>query len=169
VNPWLILGVGFVWLASLVGVGRWQNTVGHTAEKAYWLSKETKELKQANAKIIELTNEARAREQAYAGVLAAVTTDYERKLTDGKKQRDADVAAAHNGTFKLRFDRASPTCPSPSGPAQTPSAPGGRDGTETVELPGPIAADLLALVNDADQVADQLAACQAIVNIDRGL
>ena len=169
VNPWLILAVGVAWLLSLVGVGKWQNTAGHTSEKTYWLAKETRELAEANSKIILLTDEARRREQAVAGVLAAVTTDYERKLTDGKKKRDADVAASHAGTFKLRYSAPSGACPSPSVPAETPSAPGGRDGTETAELPGEITASLFAIVDDADQVVEQLSACQAIINADRGM
>ena len=36
INPWLIVGVILVWLASLAGVGYWQRSDGQTVERSAW-------------------------------------------------------------------------------------------------------------------------------------
>ena len=168
-NPYIIIGLLVAWGASLFGVGWWQNDAGHVAERTEWQTRENGELRTANATIKALQEQARKDEQTHAAALAAVSTDYERKLSDANKQRAADAAALRAGTLRLRD-------PNPTGlracgdlTAQVGAGAGRRDGPEGGELSEAAAGFLLELVSDADDVARQLTACQAVVVKDREL
>lgn len=168
-NPYVIIGLLVAWGASLFGVGWWQNDAGHVAERTTWQTRENGELRTANATIKALQEQARKDEQTHAAELAAVSTDYERKLSDANKQRAADVAAIRAGTLRLRD-------PNPPGlracgglAAQVGAGAGRRDGPEGGELSEAAAGFLLELASDADDVARQLTACQAVVVKDREL
>ena len=168
-NPYVIIGLLVAWGASLFGVGWWQNDAGHVAERTTWQTRENGELRTANATIKALQEQARKDEQTHAAALAAVSTDYERKLSDANKQRAADAAALRAGTLRLRD-------PNPPGlracgglGAKVGPSPGGRDGAQGGELSEAAAGFLLGLASDADDVARQLAACQAVVVKDREL
>ena len=168
-NPYVIIGLLVAWGASLVGVGWWQNDAGHVAERTTWQARENGELRTANATIKALQEQARKDEQTHAAALAAVSTDYERKLSDANKQRAADVAAIRAGTIRLRD-------PNPTGlracgglAAQVGAGAGRRDGPEGGELSEAAAGFLLEFASDADDVARQLTACQAVVVKDRDL
>ena len=166
-NPYVIIGLLVAWGASLFGVGWWQNDAGHVAERTEWQTRENGELRTANATIKALQEQARKDEQTHAAALAAVSTDYERKLSDANKQRAADAAALRAGTLRLRD-------PNPPGlracgglAAQVGASTGRRDGPEGGELSEAAAGFLLELASDADDVARQLAACQRVVIEDR--
>jgi hypothetical protein len=168
-NPYVIIGLGAAWLASLVGIGYWQNEAGHIAERTEWQTRENGELRTANATIKALQEKARKSEHDHAAALATVSTDYERKLGDANKQRAADAAALRAGTLRLRD-------PSPTGlrscgslGAKIGTSPGERDGAQGGELSDAAAGFLLDLASDADDVARQLAACQEVVVKDREL
>lgn len=166
-NPYFIIGLIVAWLASLVGVGYWQNEAGHVDERTTWQTRENGELRTANATIKALQEQARQSEHDHAAALAAVSTDYERKLSDANKQRAADAAALRAGTLRLRD-------PNPPGlracgglGAQVGAGAGRRDGPEGGELSEAAAGFLLELASDADDIARQLTACQAVVVHDR--
>jgi hypothetical protein len=168
-NPYLIIALGAAWILSLMGVGKWQNTAGHVAERAEWQGKEMKELASANAEILRLDKAYRESEKDKATALSVISTVYEGKLNDAAKQKDRDVAAARAVApqYQLRYATTSGACADRSiAPTSTP-APLGRDGPATAQLPGEIAANLFALADDADALVDQLTACQAVVMADR--
>ena len=166
-NPWLILGVVLVWLASLVGVGTWQRSDGATTERAKWVERENAELVAANAKIIELNAAARAQEARHAASLAVISTGHQQEIKNAQAQAIADRAAVRAGGLRL-YDVAAPglracgSLPSPPG-----ATAGGRDGRAAGELSGEATQFLFDLANDADAVARQLAACQRVVRADR--
>ena len=167
VNPWVLLGIGIAWLASLTAVGWWQNDAGHKAERLKWQQRESQELRDANQALTNLQNKYRSTEQWHAEQLASIASARENERINHEKRRQADVAAARSGAVRLRFN--APTCPAADGGA-TPeaAAPAGeRDGQARGELPPEIAADLLTLANDADDVARQLGDCQAVILQDR--
>jgi hypothetical protein len=161
-NPWVLLGVGLVWLASLVGVGAWQREDGATAERTTWQAKENKEITAANAAIERLNREARASEAEHAEQIAAIGAAHEADREAFEKRRRQDVADARSGALRLRVPGG---CTSPGGSApSTPAAPTGS-GNDAAggELPTEIAANLFELVADADANTRQLTACQAVV------
>lgn len=168
-NPYVIIGLIVAWATSLAGVGYWQNEAGHIAERTIWQTLENGELRTANATIKSLHEQARKSEYEHAAALAAVSTDYERKLSDANKQRAADAAALRAGTLRLRD-------PNPTGfrscgslGTKIGTSPGERDGAQGGELSDAAAGFLLDLASDADDVARQLEACQAVVVKDREL
>ena len=100
-------------------------------------------------------------EQAHAAALADLDTKYQQELKDANDQKDRDVAAARAGRIVLRYIPAPAKLPDP------PASPGGGDDPKGAELPPEVTASLYALADDADQVAKQLASCQAVVEADR--
>jgi hypothetical protein len=167
VNPYLILAAVLVWLASSAGVGYWQNQAGHAAERGKWQARENEQLTTANAKIMELQEAARAEERAKAQAVAAISEKYEKEKIDAAAQKARDIAAARAGALSLRIP--APSCPGAGGgeTGAAPAAAGERDGRAPGELPREVTANLLALADDADEVVQQLSACQAVVRADR--
>lgn len=162
-NPWVLLGIVVAWIGSLVAVGVWQNDLGHTEERVTWQGEQITQLTVAKAEIERLNNDARAKEAAGAAQQAAIGADYEKRLQDAEAQRAADVAAARSGRIVMRIPGACPAAGGSGAPTTSTPAVGG-DGRTTGELPGPIAADLLGLADDADRNTKQLTACQSVVN-----
>jgi prophage endopeptidase len=166
-NPYLIIGLMAAWIASLVGVGYWQNEAGHVAERTKWQTRENNELREANAKILRLEEDARKAERDHGAVLAAISTHYEKELGDANKRREADHAAVRAGTLRLRDPNTAGLRACGSVMPETSPRAGGRDGRAPGELSGAAAEFLLDLAHDADNVARQLAACQGVVTADR--
>lgn len=165
-NPWLILGALAAWLASLWAVGAWQRDEGRTAERAAWEARDNETLRKANGEIKRLTDDARDAERRRVDEMTVLSINYSKGFRDAEADRRRDVAAARDGALRLRIPAAACDAGGSAPAAAGPAAPGG-DGAEGIELPGATAADLLDLAHDADQVADQLRACQAVVLNDR--
>jgi len=166
-NPYLIIGLLIGWLASLAGVGWWQNDAGHVAERTAWQKRENSELRTANDKIRSMQDSARRNEQLHAAALADVSTNYQKELSNAIKQRAADVAAVRAGTLRLRYHNPPSIYAIGDSPAETGPGAGGCDGPKGAELPQSIVADLLGLAADADDVTRQLTACQRVIIEDR--
>lgn len=166
INPHVVLGLVVAWISSLGAMGYWQNNAGHAAEKSAWQARENKELTEANSKIFELEQSARAAEARHRFDLSKIADEYEREKTNAGAQKKRDIADARAGVIKLRIPA---VCEKSGGSALpgTSSSAGLGDGGATSELPGEIAADLLELANDADAVVKQLRSCQEIVRADR--
>ena len=168
-NPYVIIGALVIWIASLVGVGYWQNGAGHVAERTTWQTRENTDLRAANFKIITLEEGSRKAEQQHATALATVSSDYERKLSDANKQRAADAVALRAGTLRLRDPSAAGTHACGGLGIEVGAGAGRRDGGAPGELSATASEFLLELASDADDVVRQLAACQAVVVKDREL
>lgn len=159
--------IGLLWIATLAGVGWWQNDAGHVAERTTWQGRENSQLRTANSRIKTMEEGARKAEQDHALAMAAISTDYERKLSDANKQRAADIAAVRAGTLRLR----DPGAPGlyPFGGIAAQAGPGACqcNGTQGSELSAAAGEFLFGLADDADDLARQLTACQAVVVKDR--
>lgn len=165
-NPYVALGLGAAWVASLAAVGGWQNSAGRTAERSTWQAREIKQVN-AYAAALQTAQDARAAaERAFAVKLAGIAQKHAQEIEDERLKKELDIAAARAGRIVLRIPA---PCPSAGdrAPAATGPAPGDGHGGETAELPREITADLLALADDADAVARQLAACQTVIRADR--
>lgn len=166
-NPWVLLGgivAALVLSATSFFYGR---SVEHTAMQLEITIRENNQIREANAKIMELQSLARAKERDWTTRLANVSSKYEKEIQDGKAQRDRDIAAALSGGIRLRIPTAPCVEAGRSSAPEAPSSPGKRDGGATTELPREITANLLALADDADSIVRQLTACQAVVIEDR--
>jgi len=166
VNPWLLLAIAILWGLSIAASATKWAKLKVAEVRAEYLVRDNNALIEANAAIERLQEEARATEAKRVADMNVIASNYAKGYQNAETRRRADVAAARDGALVLRIPAAA-LCPggSETGPPR-PAAAGG-DGAATVELPRAVAADLLALANDADQVADQLRACQAVVISDR--
>lgn len=166
-NPWVIVVALLVWIASLAGVGYWQNDAGHTAERAAWQKRENQEIVSANRKIIELSDKYRRAEQDHATALDKIAVTYEGKLKNANQKTAALERAARAGTLRLRDPHATP-CPSSGDPVpDTAAGTGQRDGADDGGLSTVAAEFLLSLTGRCNAVRDKLTTCQAIVREDR--
>lgn len=160
-----LAAIGIV--VALVGVGGyvWGRFDGGAIESAEWLEKKNQELVQANAKIRALEDAARATERLHSEAMSTIGTEYEGKLKNANEQRKSDLAAVLSGALRLR----DPVPPSawPGGTGQVATAAVGGDGRPAGELSATATGFLLDLASDADIVARQLAACQAVIRKDR--
>lgn len=166
-NPWIALGLVLAWIASLAGVGYWQNDAGHTTERVAWQARDNAALAEANSKLHDTEEKYRRIEQSHAADLAAISGNYQKELKDAS-QKTADLIAANRaGAFRLRDPGATACSPHRSILSETAASSGGRDGGTQAELSGTAAEFLLGLTGEADDTARQLSACQAIVKADR--
>lgn len=146
-------------VAVVVGAWWWHTSRVDAAVEAALTAERnrlTAELLVAERRIHEL-------EREHAEKLALIGQVYQKEFQHAEELRRTDVARARDGALRLRVPGT--LCPSPAGEAG-PAAAGG-DGPAQGELPGPIAADLLELAHDADQVARQLTAAQAVIEAQR--
>ena len=165
-NPWVLIGVAVAWALSIVGAADYWGGVQRDLERGEWVARDNAKLIKANAEILRLNNEARATEARRIDEMTILATSYSKGAQDAEERRRRDVAAARDGALVLRIPAAA--CGAGGGEAgQTgPPAPG-RDAPATIELPREITADLFALADDADAIADQLRTCQQIALNDR--
>lgn len=166
-NPYIIIGLLVAWVISLAGVGTWQNTAGHVAERTTWQTRENDQLRTANALIKTLEEGARHTEQANAKALAAISTDYQGRLSNATKQIAADRAAVRNGTLRLRDPGTSGICANTSNVPGLAASTSGRVDYQGGGLSTDLAEFLVAEATRADSVVDQLIACQQVVRADR--
>jgi len=156
-----IVGLGY-------GYGEMRYDAGVTTERAAWTARENTELAQANAQIQKLEEDARTVERQHVEDLAEISANYQQELQDANDQKDRALADLRSGALQLRDPDAAAgqgtaVCPSTATAAGT----GGRDGAAQGHLSAAASEFLLGLASDADQVAQQLTACQAIIASDR--
>ena len=154
-------------IGLIVAVGFWQRHDGALSERVVWETRLAEENANAAKSIQAAEESARQKERDSETKQALISKDYQRKLADARtKYKSVDNAVA-NGTFSL-FDRgATAVCPNNGGTAEaTPSAGGSNDGS-ACKLSANTSRALWFFATNADDVAEQLAACQAIVEADR--
>lgn len=154
-------------LAVFYSYGQQQFGLGEKAERATWLARENAQLTKANAKIKQLEEKYRQREQDAADALAVISTQYQKDLNHVKTEKDRVIAALRGGAFRLRIPVAA-SLSAYGGSAAEAAAPAcGRDGGARAELSIEASEFLVGLASEADEVAKQLGACQAAINADR--
>lgn len=166
-NPWLIITLGVLWLACLVGVGKWQNEAGHVAERTAWQAKDNEQLRLANAEILRLETEARTTEAGHQKRLVDIANNIVKDKRNDALQHQADLDRVRNGSLILRDPGATglKVCAGAAGALG--AGPGGGDGAGGAQLSGAAAEFLLTEASRADDIARQLAAAQAVIVEDR--
>lgn len=161
-NSVLVRISGAVLLAlALVGGGYWWGGDAATNhDKAQALDVErtaSKKLADANARV-------RATEQKSAQDLAAISATYQKGLSDVVSTHKDVVARIRSGALRLSVPARADT-----GDTAGASAAGAseRDADARCQLSDTAAEFLTGLASEADGVARQLSACQAIVTADR--
>ena len=167
-NPWILLGIGIAFIASVLTVGGYEHHAGATAENAKWEQRYAQETAQAAATINKLQTEARTKEAAYEAGMVALAGNYQKELKNEQDQSAADLAAVRAGALSLRDPFATGTLSAgPSSAGTITASAGSGHGAPGCELSQPTAEFLVGEADRADGIVRQLDACQAIVVQDR--
>jgi hypothetical protein len=118
-------------------------------------------LKEQAESRVAAANEARNREHEMAAVQATIAETLERSKQDALRKKDRVIDDLRSGAISLPIPASVP------GPGETASAACQRNARETREFLGSFVTSVATLTAEADLVAEQLAACQAIVRADR--
>ena len=97
-NPYVILGVLLIWLASLAGVGFWQHKEGEQTIQVQW----NKANEAQEKKIISLQEEAKKQEETTALAINSVATNYEEEKQNEKTHTDALISKLRSNALRLR-------------------------------------------------------------------
>lgn len=156
-------------MALLFFYGQHQYRLGAEAEKARWVARENAALRAANDEISQLNQLARDQERLHAEAMAHISTQFQEQLHHVKSQKDSVIADLRAGAVRLRVPvtpaSASPAC---SGiPGEAFASARGRDGETRADLSAEAAEFLVGLASEADEVVQQLSACQALLQADR--
>lgn len=164
-TTWLVLAVG---LLAGAAIG-WSATdmvwtAKHSIAQKEWSEQQAAQ-DRANLSHAEQTV---AWERRSAELTAEADSAYQKGIEDGKKSLDADVAAIHDGSKRVR-DKF--RCPAPAKrpdplPAPGP-APGGGDEAAQGGLQPADAEFLVRFGHEANDVVRQLTACQDYINQQR--
>lgn len=160
---------GLVWLA-FVGYGEQQYQAGELAERSTWLQRDNSQLQEANARIATLQQTARDKEHAHGQEMAAIGTKHQEDLDHVRTEKNRVIDGLRARNLRLRIpviSTASAACSGVDTSGEAGASAGQRDGEETAELSGAAAEFLVELTSEADDVAWQLSACQAVVETDR--
>lgn len=143
---------------------------GMKQERLVWQERESAELAQQNAKILELEAKARALEQKSVDDVAALAVKYDKDIKNANAERDRALAERRAGTaFGLRW-KPEPAAGEGSGRdsgAALGAAAGQPAGAASCGLPGPTSDDLIRLATDADKVVAERNEAVAIAKKDR--
>ena len=156
---------------SIYGYGQQQYKRGESACALPYLKRANQGLAEANALIVSLQKQVKQNETAHQLRLAALDKSLTEKANHEKAKDQAVIRDLRAGIVKLQYS-AKPTASEQANrgtASQVKPSPSGGDGTETSELPSTLAGDIYDLAADADQVVEQLNACQQVVIEDRRL
>lgn len=164
-NPWII--VGFLVALALAAAGGYArgDHDGKLSEHDQWVTREAALNADAAKKIKEAADSARAEERSKAEKQAQISTDLQAKLQEAENEKNRLAADVRAGKRKLSISARCPPRGDPKGAVAAPS--GGRDGETRAELPVEASDFLIGLATEADNLARQLSACQAVILSDR--
>lgn len=116
--------------------------------------------------VISWQGKVAAAEHKAAENMAVIGAEHQKEIENEKTAHAAALACYESGTCRLRQRFTWPAAPAIGLPSFATSA-SQRDGREAVGLQSKDVSDFIRIASDADQVADQLRACQAVVRADR--
>jgi hypothetical protein len=162
-----ILAGGIALAVAAVALALFLNRIHHAGVErgraeiqAKWDADRARQLEAA----VKAEAENRAKEEGMAASVAAVATHYSKENVRAKAESADLRRRLADGSVRLTVPGAcsgGDSTAAPAGPA------GGSDGRTAGELPASLAATLSAIGAEADEVARQLGACQAILRSER--
>jgi len=163
-TPYLVLGIavilGVTHGVTAYGGYKWRDNAARAeAQKA--AETKIKELTVLNNEIIRLQREARAAEAEHAAKLVSVSTTLQERLKNVRDEKDKFVSDVRSGAIRLRIPTAVGSVP--GGTAKTTAGTSGCDAAAGSDLPAPTVEFLWGEASRADEVVEQLTACQQTV------
>ncbi len=151
-------------LVALGAAGYKGYRLGGDSVRAEYAARDLAAVTEAAKETKRIQDEYRAKEQASAVALAAVSTDYQKRLTDAQAKTALALNAIRSGSVRLR-DPGAQACS--GGASEAAATAAGRDGATAGGLSGAASEFLLSEAARADSVVLQLTACQGVVTADR--
>lgn len=169
-RPWLIIGLIVILATSHLGALMFGRNMANNAAKAR-LQKETQaklvQMQELMAKNYKLSNEVRAKESAHASKLTSLSQTYQEQLQNVRLEKDKFISSVRTGTTKLYIPKsARPVSDYPTLSQVNAGTSRCDAGTES-ELPRDVTEFLYGEASRADEIVNQLQACQSIVLEDR--
>lgn len=168
-KPYLILAIAIALAVSHAAAGYAGWKIRDNSARAA-MQKETEvrlfQAQQMNAEINRLHNEARAVEAEHAARLHSFSQTYQERLQNVRDQKDKFIADVRAGVISLRIPPTSSRA-NISATGEVVVSASGCDAAARAELPSEVVEFLWSEASRADEVVEQLTACQAIVNEDR--
>jgi prophage endopeptidase len=118
------------------------------------------------AEVIALQQKAQEIEQAHAQQIATIDQQHQEAIQNEKAKLDAAIAAYNAGALRLRDKFTCHAASKPNVP-DTSTGTGSGDAASEGGLQREDVQFLISEASRADQVADQLKACQAVIAADR--
>jgi len=139
-------------------------TRGQLKERALWQKQATINKVAADELRIALLTQAREKEAEHAENIALIDRKYQKELGRAKTQHETDLDNVRNGALRLRDPNASGCRGSGGNPSPSFGSPSslGDDRTEG-ELSSEAVGFLLGFAREADEIANQLTAAQAVI------
>lgn len=169
-KPYLILGLVVILATSHLGALMFGRNMANNAAKAK-LQKETEaklvQMRELMTENLRLSNEVRAKESAHASKLASVSQTYQEQLQNVRLEKDKFISSVRAGTVKLHIPKSTRPVSSYPTLGQVNATASRCDASAESELPRDVTEFLYSEASRADEVVNQLSACQAIVLEDR--
>lgn len=167
--PWQVWGLalllaGWWWERGHYGDERYRT--GYAAAEGLYTAEINRREDEAAKALQDAKDEARATEQRHAAEMAAAAQSYIDERERGFEERDRTIADLRAGELRLRDRFQCPATGAAGRPAGVPQAGGAAGGSHAAAPGGLSRADaefLVRFASEADDVAGQLAACQAVV------
>lgn len=159
VNPYILLAA----LLTVIGAAGAGFLGGRSYESGQNALEESKALKQLNATITRMNDEARDKEQRHAMKVSALANQLLKDKSDAKAKFDLDLAAIRAGSVKLRIPAKCPARPT----GEVGTNPSGTTPAAKAEL-DPAAYDFFAgLTNEGDDAIRERNTCVEMLKADR--
>lgn len=160
-NPWVIVGA----LALVVGSYFYGHHTGVQVTKADWEAEKAAAAIEAGKVLAKANQEVRELEHLLANTQTRVEKVYVDKVREVQVERNSLSATARDGGLFIDA-----SCPDSSNAVPSLAAsPSGDHGGTKARLSGEAAEALIAIAADADEVVNQLTACQEILRNEREL
>jgi hypothetical protein len=168
-KPYFIIGVVVILISTHFSAMMFGRSIANNAAKAK-LQKETEaklvEMRVLLAENVRLNNEVRAIEASHAEKLASFSQTYQEQLKNVRLEKDRFINGVRSGAVKLRFPASTSNGKTNT---QTSNTTLRCDATSGAELPREVTEFLYSEASRADEIVEQLSACQSIVREDRRL
>lgn len=136
---------------------------GGASVRADWMAHEADVNAQQAKAIADANERVRAIERKHALVIADITDNFQRQLKEKDDEKNTAIASMlANGLY---VNAECPTCGNATGGTSTCKPTGSRE--KRVRLSNKDAEFLIRIASEADQVVEQLSACQAILKGER--
>lgn len=160
-SPWVIIGA----LVLIIGSYFYGHHTGIQVTKAEWEAEKATAAIEAGKVLDKANQEVRELEHLLANTQTKVEKVYVDKIREVQVERNSLSATARD--VGLFIDA---SCPDSSNAvSSTASSPSSDNGSTKARLSGATADALIAIAADADEVTNQLTACQEILRNEREL